>query len=77
MSGRVPAGQDGLHKEHDNTGFNKASGQNQSGALSSSQGVQTIFRFLCLYITSQWKINQKCRQTYKVSVCLHFHMSGW
>lgn len=31
MSGRVSAGENGLQSEHDNTGFNKASGRNQRG----------------------------------------------
>lgn len=29
MSGRVSAGENGLQSEHDNTGFNKASGRNK------------------------------------------------
>lgn len=36
MSGRVSAEEDGLHSEHDSTGFNKASGQNQRGRVSET-----------------------------------------
>lgn len=40
MSGRVSAGENGLQSEHDNTGFNKASGRNKKGvSLGSSQGL--------------------------------------
>lgn len=41
MSGRVSAGEDGLHSEHDNAGFNKASGQNQRGFPGSLSGLPT------------------------------------
>lgn len=52
MSGRVSAGEDGLHSEHDNTGFNKASGQNQRGFPGFLSGLPSKEKSLCFFSTT-------------------------
>lgn len=79
MSDRISAGEDGLHREHDNTGFNKASGQNQRGALGSSQGIQPICGFLLAFPShygekkiSKSEIWHVIRKQQITSVCVIF-----
>lgn len=52
MSGRVSAGEDGLQSEHDNTGFNNASGQNQRGFPGLLSGLPPREKSHSAHITS-------------------------